>query len=78
MERGIVALRDLGLWAELLALSDEGFPEKAAAVLEKWKGRPAGVSSMQAQKTPPTLPSLARNSSMIFSLKSFIVRRLPG
>jgi cytochrome c553 len=38
----------LGLWAELVKLPDDGFAEKAAAILETWKTRPAGVSSMQA------------------------------
>jgi cytochrome c553 len=38
----------LGLWAELVALPDDGFAEKAAAVLEAWKARPAGLSSSQA------------------------------
>jgi cytochrome c553 len=38
----------LGLWAELVKLPDDGFAEKAAAILEQWKMRPTGVSSMQA------------------------------
>jgi cytochrome c553 len=38
----------LGLWAELVKLPDDGFAEKAAPILEQWKARPAGVSSMQA------------------------------
>lgn len=38
----------LGLWAELVKLPDDGFAEKAAAILEQWKARPAGVSSMQS------------------------------
>lgn len=38
----------LGLWAELVKLPDDGFAEKAAAIVEQWKTRPAGISSMQA------------------------------
>jgi mono/diheme cytochrome c family protein len=37
----------LGLWAELAALSDDGFPEKSAEVLEAWKAKEAGLSEGQ-------------------------------
>jgi hypothetical protein len=47
----------LGLWAELVKLPDDGFAEKAAAILEQWKARPAGISSMQAH--PKVLAAFA-------------------
>lgn len=47
----------LGLWAELVKLPDDGFAEKAAAIVEQWKGRPAGISSMQAH--PKVLAAFA-------------------
>ncbi|MFN0019913.1 MAG: PSD1 and planctomycete cytochrome C domain-containing protein [Pirellulaceae bacterium] len=37
----------LGLWWELAALPAEGFEEKAAAVLTKWKGLPDGMAGGQ-------------------------------
>jgi cytochrome c553 len=35
----------LGLWADLAALPEEGFAEKAAPVLEAWRNKPAGVAA---------------------------------
>jgi len=37
----------LGLWAELVALPDDGYAEKAAAVIEAAKGKPPGLSANQ-------------------------------
>jgi cytochrome c553 len=37
----------LGLWAQLVALPDDGFAEKAAPILEAWRNKPQGLSANQ-------------------------------